>query len=306
MRNFVPKMGFATVAMTSVVAPGCFWLGRNERHVAERVLERRDTAPVTSAPAERVVLDYRLVDQSAGDPFAVDSLWAIARCPLSHEKAALLAENGIRVGLVSGLIPPEFIARVTNERYLIDPRALATGAGEEKVIPVNGPIESATVRLVKSWAGQADERELADVECGLTIRGVSDPRGPFRLTCTPTVQFGSKESWLKPTADRTQFVWERQKTRESLATLAWDVSIGPGEYLIVGPTDRPAGTLGELFFFHSEPARVRQRFLVVRGRAEAGPGKVTDAVAARAVATLRNADDFPAVLAHDGPPGFGR
>jgi hypothetical protein len=255
------------VIVAAVAAAGCFGPGHGTRHVAERVPE------LTSAPADRVILDYRLVDQPAGDPFAADSLWTMARCPLPHDQAALLAENGFRVGVVTGLIPTEFLARVTNERYLIDPRALATAAGEEKIIPVNGPLESVTATVRPAWSEPTRTSEWAALECGLAVSGVPGSSGRFRLTIGPTIQSGTKQSWLRPTGDNTRFVWDQQKTRESFAGMTCEVELGANEYVVIGPTDRPTGTLGERFFFVSEPARARQRFLVIRGRAENGTAR---------------------------------
>ena len=254
--------GRATAIVVAIAAAGCFAPGRGARHVTERVPELK------SAPADRVILDYRLVDQPAGDPFATDTLWALARCPLPHDRAALLAENGIRVGVVSGLIPAEFLTRVTNERYLIDPRALATAAGEEKIIPINGPLDSATVTVRTDWATEPHRGEWVGLECGIAVSGEPAPSGRFRLTFGPTVQSGAKESWLRPAGDMTRFVWEQQKPRESFAGLMCEVDLGANEYVVIGPTERPTGTLGETFFFVSEPARARQRFVVIRGRAE--------------------------------------
>lgn len=257
-----------TIAIVSAVAAaGCFGPGGMTRHVTERVPE------FTSAPADRVILDYRLVDQPAGDPFATDDLWALARCPLTHDKAALLAENGFRVGIVSGLIPPAFLARVTNERFLIDPRALATAAGEEKVIPVNGPLDSASATVRPAWAEAAASRKWTGLECGVAVSGEKGPAGRFRLRVNPTIQSGAKQAWLRPTGDNTRFVWDQQKTREAFAGWACEIELGANEYFVIGPTDRPAGTLGETFFFVTEPARARQRFLVIRGRAEDATAK---------------------------------
>lgn len=263
----------------AAISAGCF------------VFDRKATPEIKSSPVERtsyagatdrVILDYRLVDQPAGDPFATDGIWEMARSFLPHDQEALLAENGLRVGLISGVVDPAFLARVTTERYLIDPRAYATKPGEEKIIPINGPLDRASIRIIRNLSIAPETQQATRVECGLAVTGLPAERNQIQFVCEPAIQFGEKQAWLKPSADRTQFVWDRSKTKDLFSTLAWQAVLGAGDYLIIGPTAQPGGTLGELFFFASEPARMRQRFLVVRGRIESTPVKSANAIAARA------------------------
>jgi hypothetical protein len=263
----------------AAISAGCFAFDRNAMpDVTSSPIERTSYA----AAADRVILDYRLVDQPAGDPFATDGIWDMARSFLTHEQEALLAENGLRVGLISGVVAPEFLSRVTTERYLIDPRAYATKPGEEKIIPINGPVERASIRVVRDWKTADETLQAMGVECGLAVTGMPAERNQIQFTCEPAIQFGEKQAWLRPSADRTQFVWDRSKTKDPFSTLSWQIVLGAGDYLIVGPTSQPSGTLGELFFFAAEPARVRQRFLVIRGRVESTPVKSASSIAARA------------------------
>ena len=266
------------ISATAVMA-GCFAFDR--RTVPESASPKVERTSFAGA-VDRVILDYRLVDQPAGDPFATDGIWQAARSILPHDQEALLAENGLRVGMISGVVPPDFLARVTTERYLIDPRAYATKAGEEKIIPINGPVERAAIQVLRDWKSAREELTAAGVECGLAVTGMPAERHQIQFTCEPAIQFGDKQAWLRPSADRTQFVWDRSKTKDLFSTLAWQAVLGSGDYLIIGPTAQPSGTLGELFFFAAEPARTRQRFLVIRGRIESPPVKSANAIAARA------------------------
>lgn len=263
----------------TAISAGCFAFDRKSVPDVKRPpVERTSFA----GAVDRVILDYRLVDQPAGDPFATDGIWESARSFLSHDQEALLAENGLRVGLISGVVSPDFLARVTTERYLIDPRAYATKAGEEKIIPINGPVERASIRVVRDWKSAGEMLQAMGVECGLAVTGMPAERNQIQFTCEPAIQFGEKQAWLRPSADRTQFVWDRSKTKDPFSTLAWQAVLGAGDYLIIGPTAQPSGTLGELFFFAAEPARTRQRFLVIRGRIESATVKSANAIAARA------------------------
>ena len=94
----------------AALAAGCFAFDRKAVPVSSRPQAERTSF---AGAVDRVILDYRLVDQPAGDPFATDDIWQSARSILTHEQDALLAENGLRVGLISGVVSPEFLARVT-------------------------------------------------------------------------------------------------------------------------------------------------------------------------------------------------
>ncbi|MFO0935482.1 MAG: hypothetical protein U0798_03075 [Gemmataceae bacterium] len=268
------KLALSAALMTPC---GCFFLNQQEE---QRSLRSIFDTPINAT--DRVILDYRLIDQPAGDPFAVDQLWNMVTCPLSHERESLLAENGIRIGVVSGVIPPEFIDRVTSDRHVIEPRAFATKAGEEKIIPVNGPFEKVTTKVIRELASPPDSLDVKDGESGWAVQATPTDGGRLRFHCCPIVQSGMKQAWLRPTADRTQFKWEQSKVKDKLDTLAFDVTLGPGEYLVIGSTSQPGGTLGELLFFVAEPARVRQRFLVLRGRSEVGSPDAKSSIAAKA------------------------
>ena len=77
----------------------------------------------------------------------------------------------------------------------------------------------------------------------------------------------------RPLADRSGWTLQLQQPTEAYAALGWEVSLAPGEYLVVGARfDRP-GTLGhEAFVRTDEPAPV-QRLLFLR---TARPGAVLD------------------------------
>jgi hypothetical protein len=68
------------------------------------------------------------------------------------------------------------------------------------------------------------------------------------------------------------------------------VSVGPQDYLVIGPTELPVGKLGGAMFLTDNDGRNRMRVLVVRGwlgaESEAEPRRPTGAVAAQAGKTV--------------------
>jgi hypothetical protein len=232
-------------------------------------------------------LQTAVLDRTAPDPFLSQELWAAAAAsnPLSAEQSALLEVNGFRARVVGG-IPPARLVSLLSSPDALDPMARTVRAGEPKVVPVNGPTEAARFAVRADLKGDPAPVELADVECGLAVTARPADNGRVTLQCVPEVQHGDRQQFLKPTADGA-FDRREQKPRDGYPTLGFEVTLGPGEYLVVGPTADPAGTLGGAFFVAAAGDRVRQRVLVVRagtagpGSAEAGPtGRPTTAAAA--------------------------
>lgn len=254
---------------SSIAASGCVFLNpflsQHKLQVESNTANFADSKKV----ADGMVLDHRLIDQPAGDEYVNQRLWNTARCPIPNETAALLAENGIRVGVISGVIDHEFLARVTSEKFVVAPQALTTQPNETKTIALNGPIAQARINLVKSFDQPAISLEADDVECGLKVtvnRGKKQTTRSMLTSIRFAVQHGQKQNWLKPSDDKTQFIWKQQKSQNEQIDFQFEIDLEPSDYLIIGTTAEPANTLGELFFFVHEQARSRQRFFVLRGQ----------------------------------------
>jgi hypothetical protein len=217
------------------------------------------------APTSNTVyLMTTLIDQPGGDPYLTDGLWASAERPLPHEVAALLAENGLRVGLISGIPPAEFHALVTSEKATVNRKAHVRQAKESKIVPINGPTDLVKVKLTTDLKKDATALEGRQFECGFDVTVEPADQGRVKVKILPVVQHGQKESWLKAAADGSGFLWDSHKTQQPMPALSFELVMAPGDFLVVGPTARPAETVGDAFFFVKEPGRIRQRVFVLR------------------------------------------
>src|SRR5262245_2161173 len=248
-----------------------------------------DPFEVFGSSADAVVLMTALIDRPGGDPYLTDGLWAAADKPLPHETAALLSENGLRVGVITGIPPAEFSALVTSDRATTARRLNLRRMNEPKIVPVLGPVEALEYSVLPGLKADRVGVSVGGAECGFEVTPTTATADRVTLTIKPQVQHGPRQSWLKTAADGTGFAWDTRKPLEDYPALSCSVTIGRGDFLVIGATDKPAGTLGEAFFFAKEPGRVRQRVLVIRasrggpddaGVADAAP-RPTRSVAAR-------------------------
>ncbi len=279
-------MGRTAAVLLLFVAAGCFPKAANLRPGA-----LWDRVRTGSPPAGGLVLQTALVERPAGDEYLSRGLWATAGRPVPHELATLLARNGIRVGVVSGIPTGEFAA-------LRDAGADTDGAplaamnrtfrpGVPRVVPVNGPLGRADLFALADLAAEPRRLSLNAVECGLNITATPAAGDQVRLRCEFQVQHGEKQAFLKVSAEDVDLSRLERKPLEQFPALAFSVTLSPGDTLIVGPTDTPLDTLGGAFFIDPTPARPRQRALVVSaGRPAADP-----APTARTTAVLHAAGD---------------
>src|SRR5690349_12097117 len=134
-----PGKASGLVVLVCAAATGCLFRGSESRSTGWfRGLTGGD-----SGMAVRTVL----IDRPAGDPYLSRDLWASAGKPVQHELAALLAQNGLRVGVLTGLVPGEFDQLITSENSTVNPMHRTVLPGKPKVVPVNGPVERCSYRV---------------------------------------------------------------------------------------------------------------------------------------------------------------
>jgi hypothetical protein len=244
------------VAAAAVAAGGCLFHGADPRSTGWL----RGLSGGESGLAVRTVL----IDRPAGDSYLSRGLWDSAGKPVRHELAVLLAQNGLRVGVLTGVIPGEFDRLVSSDQSTVDPTHRSLQPGKAKVVPLNGPLERVSYRVLHDLAATPSRVELVGAECGLAITAKPAEGNRVTLLCEPRVQYGDKQGWLQPTTDGSGFTRQERKPLEAYPTLSFEVTLGPQDYLIVGPADDAADTLGQVFFYNLSADRARQRVLVIR------------------------------------------
>lgn len=262
-----------TAACVLVGAAGCFTPadpGPRQANWFDRVREQTG-----AALADGLVLRTGLIELPPGDPFLTTELWAAAGKPVPHEQAVLLARNGLRVGVLGGLIPARFDALTASDATFKFGTDRTFKPGVPRVVPANGPLDRAVVRTVADLSADPAERTFAAAECGLSVTARPAAGGRVTLTCEPQIQYGDKELFLTAAADGSGFARTDHKPREAYPALRFEVTLAADEYLVVGPAADPDGTLGQALFLDAADGRVRQRVLVVR--ASSGPGGMPEA-----------------------------
>jgi hypothetical protein len=117
---------------------------------------------------------------------------------------------------------------------------------------------------------------LEQAEYSVKVVPTLTGEGKTRLQFTPQIRHGEAVPQPVPAPDRSGFVLQFQQPTETYSGLAWDVTLAPNEYVVVGGQADQPDTIGyQCFVRRDEPVPV-QRLLVIRTCRQA-PGVTPDA-----------------------------
>jgi hypothetical protein len=226
------------------------------------------------AGADIVRMDVALLERRAGDAYLNEGLWTLADeggVPL--ESRATLEENGLRIGQIGGLPPPELLALLTSERSCANPRQIRLHAGDAKDLLL-GPVLPAC-RFQLRPDGESDPVALEQAQFMLTVVPTLTRDGRVCLHFTPQVEHGEAQLVAGPAADHSGMVLQRQRAVNRYNALSWDVTLAPNEYVVVGARAQRRESLGYQAFVRPQESPPVQRLLVIR-TSRTAPGAPDD------------------------------
>ncbi|MFO0845176.1 MAG: hypothetical protein U0797_22805 [Gemmataceae bacterium] len=211
-----------------------------------------------------IVLDMALVERPAGDDFLNQGVWDLGneQC-VDLEVKPLLEENGLRVGLIGGMLPPRLQALLKSPRTCPDPRRLRAEPDQPTPFPVGPP--RARLAFQSFQAGQGKPVELADANCSFGVTPALAGEGGVRLRFLPRIRHGKAKAEPQVARDADgslRWAVEAKEPVEEFPHLAWELPVNADEYVLIGGRcDRP-GTLGASYFLTADGKA--QKLLVLR------------------------------------------
>ncbi len=224
----------------------------------------RSLAPAV-AP-EGLLVQSVLLERPVGDQFLDRDLWAAALPVGLPETQTLLAENGMRAGLLTGRLPQRFQDLLDAEADTVDPHVMTFNVRKDAVIPTAGPVDPCKYSLLADLSGKPKPIELKQARCGMFVKPQSADGGRVRLWCEPQIQHGDRREWYRPTEDGTRFTKFEEISLEKYPEFGFEVTIGPDDCLVIGWSADQPETLGAILFGVEANSRPRQRVLVIRAR----------------------------------------
>jgi hypothetical protein len=233
----------------------------------ERVLQ-----PAGPTGPDTIQMDVALVERPLGDGYINGELWNSAdEQVVALESKAIIEDNGFRVGQIGGITPAGLQTLLTSERSCANPRRLRSRAGKPTRL-ILGP-EMALCRFQILRDGGTVQVALEKAQCTLEVTGTLANDGHTRLRFVPQILHGDTRLLPRPASDRSGWILGEDRPTDRYPQLAWEVSLAPNEYVLVGGRyDRPE-TLGHQCFLRGDEQNPVQRLLVIR---TSRPGKDLD------------------------------
>jgi hypothetical protein len=213
-----------------------------------------------------VRVDVAVVERPAGDRYLNGGLWEFAdEQAVDLERKSALEDNGFRVGLIGGILPADLLALLTSDRSCGPPRRIQVRAGNPAVVAL-GP-QQARCAFTLQEGGRAVPVALEEARCELEVVPTPAEGGRMTLRFTPVIRHGATGRELRPVRDPSgEHRWdlEAKQPTETYASLAWEVTVTPEEYVVVGARLDRDDTPGQCFFLEDGAARLAQRLVVIR------------------------------------------
>ncbi|NUQ63613.1 MAG: hypothetical protein HUU20_14145 [Pirellulales bacterium] len=230
--------------------------------------------------SDSTVLEIFFLRVGFGDPEANQSLWAEIDeqhfPPLLRQK---LAQNGLRVGLVSGQIPPALAHLMqlddkpaptsANEGAGVEgldsePRVLRrhlqARAGRRSEVITSSEYEELPVLLCDS--GHPGGRTYAKAQGVFAVTAWPEPDGRVRLELIPELHYGeARQRWV---GGEGSLRMEAGRERRTFDDLLIPATLGPGHMVVLSSLPSRPGSIGHSFFTLTESGKLEQKLVVIR------------------------------------------
>jgi len=228
---------------------------------------------------ETLPLEFTFIRHAEDDAELGDPLWSMVdeQC-LPTDLRYRLGSNGLRVGIIRGMLPPSLAARFS-------PTPEQSGAGEislleddrsvvrrlVQALPARSNEIVATPRVpelvllerdTRSTADQLSGQTYADASAVFDVRITPAADGGVSLSLTPLIKHGPVErNWI---GDDGAFRLEAGQRKTVMDRLVVEMPLPPDGTLLLSCAGPPASSLGDAFFRDPRGRHEGCRLLAVR------------------------------------------
>ena len=257
----------ALVLLVAGMASGC------------AAIERKADSPLVQPrmSADSVVLEIFTARFPLGDARYDAALWSqVDEQQLDPALRRLLAENGLRAGVIGTQMPVELerLLQLEGQRAAADlgrpvepdedrpvtQRRTQVRAGRRTEIVLSREIPQFHLLLPEDGSVRGRTYEQGQGLLALKTAVLGD--GRVRLEATPELHHGGpRQQWR---GEDEQFVLQTARAREVLDALRFSAVLAPGQTLLVGTLPDRAGSVGGRFLTDERDGAVEQKLVLVR------------------------------------------
>lgn len=205
-----------------------------------------------------------------------DELWNLTdEQAFDNDLRRRLAANGLRVGLLTGSLPPDLAARLEPAtpasaadgevpapaaRQAVMRRRLSVLPGRDTEVIAAAGLD--TLILLEHDGGEVRGGTYRDATAYFALKAWPAADGRMRIEVVPTVKHGAIErSWV---GEEGAFRLETGQKQQPLERLALATTIPHGSTLLIGATGDASSTAGDAFFRDVASTRHARRLLAIR------------------------------------------
>jgi hypothetical protein len=220
-----------------------------------------EPAGAASAGSDLIQLQVAILEVPVGDGYLNEELWGLANeQQLSPDQRTHLRANGFRVGQVRGITPPGLQALLTSERNNPAPHMKQLRAGESCTLDVGPAMDSC--RFLLRDDGPASPVQESSAQFAFQIVPTLTDEGNVRLRIQP--QIGHDNGPAHRAGEVPLWMVLTKRPVRRFENLAWEVTLEPNEYVLIGGRLEPTDSIGCASFVRPEEANAVQRLLVIR------------------------------------------
>jgi hypothetical protein len=256
----MPRARLVWLGMVSFALAGCL----HDRPASSSSFADRFRMGGPTGP-DAVFIDYALIERPAGSSEINRQIWTnVDEIAIDASTRCLLAENGIRAGVIGGMLPPELESMIANAKSDTGRRQRRLYVNNPASVQVNGPIPVAEYHYKSSIDADAklETVHYEQARFSMTFTPSHAPDGKIMLHCVPEIEYQDKRSWLPTGAVAS--AWMGHKPIERCTPLSWELKLSPGEFLVIGSYYERGPWLGNQIFAGTQSGQKVQRLLVVR------------------------------------------
>lgn len=272
-RRYTRRSLLSIIASLPLALSGCS-LFQNETATENKSSDFK--LPTPQLPADAVVVELQFLRMSDAKIAEVDQLWQITDeqvLPIQPRKR--LEANGLRMGLVPGDMPTivqQWIAeaqqRLRDEtleqasvasNISLVPKQLTFRAGKRKEILLHAE-QNQWVPVIYQEEDQLCGETFETPEFILATTAIPHGDGRATLLFTPEIKHGQVRNVVVGKDAAFRFEWQRQ--RRAFDELLSQITLSPGQTVIVTCTEPPKG-LGSQFFITESFSRQREHVLIL-------------------------------------------
>jgi hypothetical protein len=217
----------------------------------------------TALPPDAVQIEVAVIERPAGDAYLNHELWGFMDEQIVDlEHKAKVEDNGFRVGQVVGMTPAGLQSLLTSERACANPRRYLLGPGKSAVVTLGPTVPQTRFKL--DLDGEPIDVSLDQAQFSLVVAPTLTADARTRLRFTPQVHYGEQVPDFQVAPDSSGYVMEIKRPCKTYPSLAWEATVAPNQYLVVGTWLEQSQKLGYQCFVDADCRGSIQRLLVIR------------------------------------------